>query len=187
MRNGNIGLGVLLMLAWTGLETMPGNAAENANVAQVLSDSVSGAEKELMSAADAMPEDKYSFAPTNGEFKGVRSFAEQLKHIAAVNYIAGASILVEKPPVDVGGESGPAAIKSKAEIIKFANDSFAYLHKSIFSINEKNLLTPIKHPFGDAPATRLGLAVLGAQHIFDHYGQMVEYLRMNGIVPPASR
>ena len=187
MRNRNVGLGVLLMLAWTGLAAMRTNAAENANVAQVLNDSVSGAEKELMSAAGAMPEDKYSFAPTNGEFKGVRSFAEQLKHIAAVNYIAGASILVEKPPVDVGGESGPAAIKSKAEIIKFANDSFAYLHKAISSINEKNLLTPIKHPFADAPATRLGLAVLGAQHIFDHYGQMVEYLRMNGIVPPASR
>ncbi len=113
MRNRNIGLGVLLMLAWAGLAAMRANAAENANVAQVLNDSVSGAEKELMSAADAMPEDKYSFAPTNGEFKGVRSFAEQLKHIAAVNYIAGASILVEKPPVDVGGESGPAALKSK--------------------------------------------------------------------------
>jgi hypothetical protein len=187
MRNINIGLGVLLMLAWTGLAAMRANAAENANVAQVLNASVSGAEKELMSAADAMPEDKYSFAPTNGEFKGVRSFAEQLKHIAAVNYIAGASILVEKPPVDLGGESGPAAIKSKTQIIKFANDSFVYLHKAISSINEKNLLTPIKHPFADAPATRLGLAVLGAQHIFDHYGQMVEYLRMNGIVPPSSR
>lgn len=85
MRNRNIGLGVLLMLAWTGMATMRANAAENANVAQVLNESVSGAEKELMSTADAMPEDKYSFVPTNGEFKGVRSFAEQLKHIAAVS------------------------------------------------------------------------------------------------------
>jgi hypothetical protein len=162
-------------------------AAETASVAQVLNDSVSGAEKELMSTADAMPEGKYSFVPTNGEFKGVRSFGEQLKHVAAVNYIAGAAILEEKPPVDVGGESGPATVKSKAEIIKFANDSFAYLHKAISSINEKNMLTPIKFPFGDTPSTRLAMAVLGAQHIFDHYGQMVEYLRMNGIVPPASR
>lgn len=187
MKNRSIWLGVLVMLAWTGTAAIPANAAEERSVAQVLNDSVSGAEKELMSAAEAMPEDKYSFAPTSGEFKGVRNFAEQLKHIAAVNYILGASILGEKPPVDVGGESGPAAIKSKAEILKFANDSFAYVHKSIASINEKNMLPPIKNPFGDAPATRLGLAVLGAQHIFDHYGQLVEYLRMNGIVPPASR
>jgi hypothetical protein len=187
MRNRSIWLGVLLMLAWAGMAAVRANAAENPSLAQVLNDSVLGAEKELMSAAEAMPEDKYSFAPTSGEFKGVRNFAGQLKHIAAVNYIAGASILVEKLPLDVGGESGPAAIKSKAEIIKFANDSFAYLHKAIATINEKNMLAPIKHPFGDAPATRLGLAVLGAQHIFDHYGQIAEYLRMNGIVPPASR
>lgn len=187
MRTRNIGLGVLLALAWMGMAAMRANAAENASVAKVLNDAVTGAEKEFMSAADAMPEDKFSYAPTNGEFKGVRTFAEQVKHVAAVNYIAGAAILVEKPPVDVGGESGPAAIKTKAEIIKFANDSFAYLHKAISTINEKNMLEPIKHPFGDAPATRLGLAVLGAQHVFDHYGQMVEYLRMNGIVPPASR
>ena len=140
MRNRNIGLGVLLMLAWTACRPCAPTQLKMPPSAQVLNDSVSGAEKELMSTADAMPEDKYSFVPTNGEFKGVRSFGDQLKHVAAVNYIAGAAILVEKPPVDIGGESGPAAMKSKAEIIKFANDSFAYLHKAISSITEKNML-----------------------------------------------
>lgn len=186
MRARSPWLGVLLIV-YTGAAVGQANAVENRSVAQVLNHSVLGAEKELMSAADAMPEDKYSFAPTSGEFKGVRTFGEQLRHVAAVNYILGAAILGEKPPVDVAGESGPATIKSKAEIMKFANASFAYLHKAIDSIDEKNILAPIKNPFGDAPATRLGLAVLGAQHIFDHYGQIVEYLRMNGIVPPASR
>jgi uncharacterized damage-inducible protein DinB len=168
--------------AWT-----QANAADKGSVASVLSESVTRGEKELMSAADAMPEDKYSFAPTSGEFKGVRTYGDEIKHVAAVNYILGASILGEKSPVDVGGESGPAAIKSKAEIMKFAKDSYAYLHKAIDSINEKNMLEPIKNPFWDAPTSRLELAVLAAQHEFDHYGQMVEYLRMNGIVPPASR
>jgi hypothetical protein len=91
-------------------------------------DSVTRGEKELMSAADAMPEDKYCYKPTSGEFKGVRSFGEQLKRIAAVNYILGAATLGEKQPVDVGGESGQVAIKSKAETIKFTNESFAYRH-----------------------------------------------------------
>jgi hypothetical protein len=188
MRNRNVCLGVLVILAWSLSAAISAHASPNASVAQVLNDTVSGAEKELMPAADAMPEDKFSFAPTAGEFKGVRNFGDQLKHIAAVNYIVGAAILAEKPPVDVGAESGPATIKSKAEIIKFANDSFAYLHKAISSIDEKNMLAPIKHPFGgDTPATRLGLATLGTGHIFNHYGQIVEYLRMNSIVPPASR
>jgi uncharacterized damage-inducible protein DinB len=145
------------------------------------------AEHEFVSAADAMPEDKYSFAPTNGEFKGVRTFAEQIKHVAAVNYIFGAGVLGEKkPPVDPGGENGPDSVKSKAEIMKFLNDSFAYLHKALASVTAKNELDQIDSPFG-MKTSRLSLASFATTHPFDHYGQMVEYLRMNGIVPPASR
>src|SRR5437870_7866782 len=76
-------------------------------VTQVLDHSVSNVEDEFVSAADAMPEDKYSFAPTNGEFKGVRTFAQQVKHVAATNYLVASGILGEKPPVEVGGENGP--------------------------------------------------------------------------------
>ena len=186
MRNRGMCVVALFILACMSV-AVRANAAETRSLAQVLNGNVSMGEKEFMSAAEAMPEDKYSFAPTSGEFKGVRTFADQVKHVAAVNYILGASILGEKPPVDISGESGPAAIKSKAEILKFAKDSFAYLHKSIDSVDEKNMLAAIKNPFGDAPATRLGLAVIATGHIFDHYGQIVVYLRTNGIVPPASR
>jgi uncharacterized damage-inducible protein DinB len=134
-----------------------------------------------------MPEDKYSFAPTNGEFKGVRTFAQQVKHVAAVNYLIAGAILGEKPPVDTGGESGPDSIKSKAEIVKFLKDSFAYVHKAVPDISEKGALEGVKNPFGERPVTRLELAAWIPSHSFDHYGQMVEYLRMNGIIPPASR
>jgi hypothetical protein len=160
---------------------------EHLSVTEVLNHSVSGVEDEFVSAAEAMPEDKYSFAPTSGEFKGVRTFAEQVKHVAAVNYLVGATILGEKPPVELGGESGPASVKSKAEIVKFLKDSFAYVHKAVGSINEGNLVSPIKSPFGGGTTTRLAMATLVVGHCFDHYGQMAEYLRMNGIVPPASR
>jgi uncharacterized damage-inducible protein DinB len=160
---------------------------EHRTVTQVLDQSVSNAEREFVPAAEAMPEDKFGFAPTSGEFKGVRTFAEQIKHVAAVNYIYGAAILTEKPPVDVGDESGPASIKTKAEIISYLKDSFAYVHKSIQTINEKNLVEPVKSPYGEGSVTRLGVAMSVGAHCFNHYGQMVEYLRMNGIVPPASR
>ncbi len=144
--------------------------------------------REFTGAADAMPEDKYSFAPTAGEFKGVRTYGQQVKHVAAVNYIFGACILQEKPPVDIGGESGPDAIKTKAEIMKYLSDSFAYLHKALASITDKNELDQIPNPFGDGPkVTRLSIGAFSTAHPFDHYGQMVEYLRMNGIIPPASR
>lgn len=143
------------------------------------------AKAEFMGAVEAMPEDKFSFAPSSGEFKGVRTFASQVKHVAAVNYIFGSAILGEKPPVDVGGENGPDSVKSKADIIKFANDSFDYLQKALASVTEKNELDQVDSFFGKVP--RLMIASFSVAHPMDHYGQMAEYLRMNGIVPPASR
>jgi uncharacterized damage-inducible protein DinB len=160
---------------------------ERRTVTQVLDRSVMNMEHEFVPAAEAMPDDKFGFAPTNGEFKGVRTFGEQVKHVAAVNYIFGAAILSEKVPVDVGDESGPASMKTKAEILKYLKDSFVYVHKAIATVNEKNLVEPLKSPFGEGAVTRLGLATSVTAHGFDHYGQMVEYLRMNSIVPPASR
>jgi hypothetical protein len=161
--------------------------AEHRTIAQVLDRGVTGVENEFVPAAEAMPEDKYSFAPTNGEFKGVRTFAQQVKHVAAVNYMVGAAILEEKPPVELGSENGPDSMKTKADIVKFIKDSFAYIHKAVGTINDGNLLNPIKSPFSDNMVSRLGMATLIVGHCFDHYGQMVEYLRMNSIVPPASR
>ena len=160
---------------------------EHPTVSEIMDRAVKPVEGEFVSAADAMPEDKYSFAPTNGEFKGVRTFAQQVKHVAAVNYLVGAAILEEKPPVDTGGENGPDSMTSKADIMKFLKDSFAYLHKALASVNEKNQTAQFKNPFGEGKTTKLGFATVALWHPFDHYGQMVEYLRMNGIIPPASR
>jgi hypothetical protein len=160
---------------------------EHLSMAQVLDSAAGIMEKEFVPAAEAMPEDKYSFAPTSGEFKGVRTFAQQVKHVAAVNYVLGAAILQEKPPAEVGGESGPEAVATKADIVKYLKASFEYAHKAIGTINEKNYLEPVKSPFGEGSMTRLLIAGIITSHGFDHYGQMVVYLRSNGVVPPASR
>jgi hypothetical protein len=160
---------------------------EKRTVTMVLDRTVLNMEYEFIPAAEAMPEDKFGFAPTNGEFKGVRTFAQQIKHVAAVNYELGAALMEVKPPIDISDESGPASITSKADILKFLKESFAYVHKAIATINENNVVGTVKSPFGEGSVSRLGLATSVAWHGFDHYGQMVVYLRMNGIVPPASR
>jgi hypothetical protein len=178
---------MLLLVGCTFALGQQAKPAEHQTIAQVLDRSVTGVEGEFVPAAEAMPENKYSFAPSDGEFKGVRTFAQQAKHVAAVNYLIAAAILEEKPPVDPGGENGPDSVKTEADIVKFLKDSFTYAHKAVNSINEGNLLSPIKSPFSDNMVTRLGMATLIVGHCFDHYGQMVEYLRMNGVVPPASR
>jgi uncharacterized damage-inducible protein DinB len=146
-------------------------------------------EKAIVSAADAMPADKYGFAPTDGEFKGVRTFGQMVKHLSATNYILAAAALGEEPPVDAGDELGPEALRTKAEILNYLKSSFASLDKAIEAIGQKN--APVKSspisPLKSTEATRLALVVESIAHAFDHYGQMVEYLRMNGVVPPASR
>ena len=135
------------------------------------------------------PADKYGFAPTDGEFKGVRTFGQMVKHLSATNYILAAAALGEEPPADAGDELGPDAVRTKAEILNYLKGSFAYLDKAIEAIGQKT--SPVRSspisPLKSAEATRLALVVESLVHAFDHYGQMVEYLRMNGGVPPASR
>jgi len=154
---------------------------------QILDHSLSNLEEEFVPAAEAMPEEKFSFAPSSGEFKNVRTFADQIKHVAAVNYELGGALLQEKPPIEINGEAGPASVTSKAEVLKYLKDSFVYVHKAIATINEANLVETVRSPFGEGKVSRMGLAMAVASHGYDHYGQMVVYLRMNGIVPPASR
>lgn len=177
----------LLLLTITAAAQAAKPKEEHRSVNDILDHTVLNLEHEFVPAAEAMPEDKFGFAPNNGEFKGVRTFAQQIKHVAAVNYLFAAALLEQKPPVDTGDEAGPASISSKADILKFLKDSFEYVHKAIATINDKNLVGTVKSPFGEGSVSRLGLATSVSAHGYDHYGQMVEYLRMNGIVPPASR
>src|SRR5262252_1847487 len=160
-------------------------------VASAIDREVSLVEKEVVEAAEAMPEDKFDFSPEKlnlpgSDYKGVRTFGEQLKHIAASNYLIWSPITGEKPPDTVNDGKGPDNMKAKADIIKFLKDSFAFGHKSVATLNSSNLVEPIKSGSG-RPTTRLFLATFAPAHCFDLYGQIVEYLRMNGIVPPASR
>jgi uncharacterized damage-inducible protein DinB len=147
------------------------------------------AEKVIIPAVDAMPADKFGFAPTDGEFKGVRTFGQMVKHLSATNHILAAAALGEEPPVDAGDEVGPEAVRTKAEILNYLNGSFAHLSKAIESIGQTNASvnpSPIS-PLKKGEVTRSALVVESLMHACDHYGQIVEYLRMNGVVPPASR
>jgi hypothetical protein len=157
------------------------------SVSSIFDRDVKTAEREIVSLAEAMPADKYKFAPASGAFEGVRTFAQQMKHVAAVNYIVAAALLEEKSPSESNGERGPDSIQSKDDIVKFLKDSFSYVHKAMATLTDKNLTEMIKSPFGSGQTPRVSSATIPAWHTYDHYGQAVVYARMNGIVPPASR
>ncbi len=194
------GVGILLLcslMAWTGAcaqqgppagPPAPGQQAP-ATITSALQFQLSIVEREVVSTAQAMPEDKYSFAPTNGNFAGVRTFAQEVKHIAAANDQFFDSILGLTPPAapDEGvGSNGPDAIATKEQILQYLKDSFAKGHKAMATINADNAVAPLANPAVPFLGTRLALAMFACTHAMDHYGQMVEYLRDTGGTPPMS-
>lgn len=157
-------------------------------LASMVDREISSIEKQILDVAEAMPEDKYNFTPESlniagGDYKSVRSFAVQVKHVATSNYFIWSAITGDRVPDNLKDGNGPADMKTKSDIIKFLKDSFALGHKVAASLTIENMLQPV----GSRKSPRLHLAEFGIIHASDHYGQMVEYLRMNGIVPPASR
>jgi uncharacterized damage-inducible protein DinB len=183
-------------LAWIPLllTTLSGSAFTQTHkpepvrtVSQALDFWITNTEHLVVPAADAMPEVKYSFAPTGAGFTGVRTFAQQIKHLAANNRRMAAYILNQTPSADEKAETGPEAVQTKAQIMEYVKGSFAALHRAMATLTPENLVEPMAVSPSPGQTTRLQLAEDVVAHSSNHYGQMVEYLRMNGIVPPASR
>jgi uncharacterized damage-inducible protein DinB len=165
--------------AQTTASSSPATKASDVLLAQVKS-----IEKSLTGVATEMPPDKYDFVPTEGAFRGVRSFAKQIKHAAAVHHLVAATLLGEPVTAEMSDERGPDAARSKDEVLRYLADSFAALKRAVATVDAGNAFTPIKGVFGSAPDTRVGLIIVAISHSSNHYGQVVEYLRMNGLTPP---
>ena len=150
-------------------------------------------EYEVRSAAEAMPEEKYGYRPAEGKFGNekpefgpaqVRTFAQQVKHVACANFAFAAELDGRTPPA-AWDKDGPSPAKTKRELLIYLRDSFVATRKSLGAMDAKNMFDPIEGPYA-GPNTRLGLATVIVWHNADHYGQMALYLRENNIVPPAS-
>lgn len=158
------------------------------SIGKVFDQQLTSLERELVPLVEAMPADKFGFVPKDGEFKNVRTFGMQASHVAYVNYAVAAAVLGEKNPSETGAnENGPTTLDGKEAIVKYVKASFAYAHKAMAALTDRNLVDMIQSPFESGKGTRIYMANVAIWHSFDHYGQMVVYARMNGIVPPASR
>ena len=148
-------------------------------------------EKSMMGAVKAMPADKFSFAPSQAvfapgqktEFAKVRTFAQQATHVAEANYFFYNIVSGQKPDVDT---KNIEKLTSKDDVVAALAGSFAFAHKAIATLTAANAFEVIKSP-EPGFQTRATLASFGISHCWDHYGQLVVYLRMNGLVPPASQ
>jgi hypothetical protein len=179
---------LLVMTLASGAAMVFGADAPQASMGKVLDGQLRSAEREIVGLAEAMPSEKYDFRPTVGEFKNVRSFSQQITHIASILYGVSAGALGEKNPSELGkDENGPASINGKTAAVKYLKDAFAYAHKAALAVTSANVMDIVQSPFGSGKTPRIDLVTTLIFHSFDHYGQAVVYARMNGIVPPASR
>jgi uncharacterized damage-inducible protein DinB len=185
-----LGLGSLIAAAQMGSPAKAPEIGTIATPAVAFDSQLSVIEGEMMSAVKAMPADKFDFAPSQAifvpgqktEFATVRTFAQQSTHVAEANYFFYSIVSGLKPDVD---PKGILKLTKKDDVVAALAGSFAFAHKAIATLTLANAFEVIKSP-EPGFQTRATLASFGISHCWDHYGQMVEYLRMNGIVPPAS-
>ncbi len=156
-----------------------------ATVADSVAQPLKFAEGNLLAVAEAMPEEKYDFVPTAGKFDDARTFREQVKHVACAQFAFFNEFEGKQPPADCE-KGGHDPAKSKAELIKYLKASFDYSNRVIAGLTKENALDRIEGRYA-GPNTKLGISVVSVWHVTDHYGQLVEYLRMNGIVPPMTQ
>jgi len=173
----------------TPQESASKSATQQDDIPKSIADSVSGtlqfAEGNFLGVAEAMPENKYSFVPTTGKFDDVRSFGEQVKHVACAQFAFFNEFEGKKPPDDCE-KGGHEPARTKSELIKYLKDSFDYSNHVLATLTAKNALNRVEGRYA-GPNTKLGISVVAVWHITDHYGQLVEYLRMSGIVPPMTQ
>jgi uncharacterized damage-inducible protein DinB len=155
------------------------------SVAESVGSTLEFAEGNFLGMAEAMPEEKYGFVPTAGKFDDVRSFAEQVKHVACAQFAFFNEFEGKQPPADCE-KGGHDSAKTKAELIRYLKDSFDYSNRVLATLTAKNALERAEGRYA-GPNTKLGISVVAVWHITDHYGQLVEYLRMCGIVPPMTQ
>lgn len=161
----------------------PGSAVDPAKSFDA---SVSQIERLWTGAAQAMPADKYNFAPSAAifipgqkvQYDGVRTFAQIVTHTIQANYNMFAAIGGIKPDVDT---AAIGKLQSKDDIVKALAATFAFAHKAVANVTAANAFDSVR-----GMQTRASMLAGAVGHANDEYGQAVEYLRMNAIVPPAS-
>jgi uncharacterized damage-inducible protein DinB len=139
-----------------------------------------GARKNIVESSTIMEEANYAFKPVDT----VRTFGQILGHVAGANYVICSAAKGEKPPHT---EDAFEKLATKAEIVKAVADSMAYCDSAMAGATDATLGETIDMPFGMGKAPRAAAVILNTNHLNEHYGNLVTYFRIKGIVPPSSR
>jgi uncharacterized damage-inducible protein DinB len=168
--------GVLVLLL-----AVPAAAQSTDPISQSIRQAWNDAKGNLQQSAELMPEPDYSFKPT----EGVRTFGQILAHVAGANYEFCAAARAEKSPFSEDHFEKTA--KTKAQIVKAVTDSIAYCDAALKALTDRTAAEAVTMPFGMGSRPRAGALIGNTGHVQEHYGNLVTYFRIKGMVPPSSR
>jgi uncharacterized damage-inducible protein DinB len=158
----------------------PSTAAANP-ISDAIRDAWSGAKRNLTESAEQMPEPEYAFRPT----EQVRTFGQILAHVAGANYVFCSTARGEKSPFEE--DQFEKTAKTKAEIVKALNDSITYCDGAYTALTDRSAGETVTMPFSMGSKARGYSLILNAGHLQEHYGNLVTYFRIKGMVPPSSK
>lgn len=173
---------VTAMLGLFGLMATTVSAQSGDAISQAIRQGWSGAKRNIMESAKLMPEADYAFRPVDT----VRTFGQILAHIAGANYVFCAAAKGEKSPH--GEADFEKTATTKEAITKVLSDSIAYCDGAYTGLSDAKAAELVSQPFGDGKtkAARAGILMSNTGHLQEHYGNLVTYLRIKGLVPPSS-
>src|SRR5262245_49191625 len=174
---GLFGAGAMLLASPSALAVQSSGANP---VSQSIRELWEEAKRNLIGSTKVMPEDKYGFRPV----ASVRTYGEILAHVAGANYVFCAAARAEKSPH--AEDAFEKTAKTRAQIIKAVQDSVAYCDVAYRALTDRSAGETVNAPFGGAKAPRASALMGNAGHVNEHYGNLVTYLRINGLVPPSS-
>ncbi len=170
------------LFAFTILAFTATSAAAQNPVSDSLRSSWGGAKRNIKESAEQMTEANYSFKPS----PDVRSFGEILAHVAGASYEFCASAKNEKAPF--AEDSFEGKVKTKSEIVKVTNDAIAYCDGAFTALTDASAGEMVHGAFGSTNQVARASSLLGQiGHDNEHYGNLVTYFRIKGVVPPSSK
>ena len=159
---------------------LPSVAFAQNPISDAIRDGWNGAKRNLTRATEAMPDAKFSFKPVDT----VRTYGQIVAHVAGANYIFCAAARGDKAPF--AEDHFEKTATTKAAIAKALADSMAYCDTAYQSLDDRRAAEMVAAPFGSGKAARASALIGNTGHLQEHYGNLVTYLRINGIVPPSS-
>jgi hypothetical protein len=160
---------------------LPARAQTADPITQSIRQAWDGAKANVQQSAELMPEPDYSFKPVDT----VRTFGQILAHVAGANYVFCSAARAEKSPFSEDHFEKTA--KTKADIVKAVNDSLAYCDAAFKALTDRTAGEAVTMPFGMGSRARASALIGNTVHVQEHYGNLVTYFRIKGMVPPSSR